>query len=138
MQLSRNYAPTKLLHCLQGWPPDGPNRFRWIKDQLIFMLPREGVDICDWDVAIIPTSNQWQEFWQVCDEVGVWSWPPTNEGLYLVRDGLQWDLELQFGNRHVVSQGQVTGTPRGFWEKLMRLHESLQAMTEWQKIYREM
>jgi hypothetical protein len=132
MEHSQNNEPTKLLHCLQGWPPGGPNHFRWQNGQLVFMFPREGFNYSNWDVAITPTSNQWREFWQVCDEVDVWSWPPTNDGLLFIRDGLEWTLELQFGNRHVVSKGQVIGTPSGFEGKLMRLHKSLQAMTEWQ------
>jgi hypothetical protein len=25
----QDIEPTKLYHCLQGWPPEGPNAFEW-------------------------------------------------------------------------------------------------------------
>jgi hypothetical protein len=98
----------------------------------MFMFPRKGLHFSDWDVAMIPTADQWQEFWRVCDEIEVWSWPPILGSVHII-DGLRWNLELEFGCRRVVSNGQVVGSPPGFSEKLMRFHQSLQAMTDWQK-----
>ena len=122
--------PTKLDHCLQGWPPAGPNGFVWENGYLSYMLPRMGFDTSLWDEAIAPTGSQWRDFWRICDEVGVWSWPATL-GDRDVIDGLQWKLELEAGTRRVESRGQVWGSPPDFKPKLMRFHQALQAMTGW-------
>ena len=77
-----------------------------------------------------PTAAQWEEFWRVCEEIGVWSWPEWL-GDFRVIDGLQWDTEFEVGSRRMKSMGQVHGAPPDFRPKLMRLHRALQAMTEW-------
>ena len=123
--------PTKLLHCLQGWPPPGPNHFRWEHGQLVYMLPDRSLDSRNWDKVVVPTLTQWYEFWRVCDEIDVWSWPPTL-GDMSVCDGLQWVLELEVSGRRVASEGQVHGAPPDTGSKLMRLHRALQAMAGWQ------
>jgi hypothetical protein len=128
--LRQGMAPTRLYHCLQVWPPEGPNAFRWESGRLVYMLPRSGVDRSKWDEAVTPSSSRWEELWRVCDEIEVWSWPPTQGDTHVI-DGLQWISELEFGGRSVASRGQVHGSPLGFDEKLMRLHRTLQAMAGW-------
>jgi len=123
--------PIKLKHCLQGGPPPGPNAFRWQGGQLTYMLPNRSLKRSDWDKMVTPTAAQWEEFWRVCDEIDVWSWPPSL-GDVRVFDGLSWETELEVGSRRVVSRGQVWGSPPDFEPKLMRLHEALQALTGWQ------
>jgi hypothetical protein len=84
----------------------------------------------EWDQAITPTTAQWRVLWRVCDEIDVWSWPPTLGDLDVI-DGLQWITELEVGSRHMASRGQVHGSPAGFEAKLMRLHTTLQMMAGW-------
>jgi hypothetical protein len=122
--------PTNLRHCLEGWPPPGPNLFRWENHQLVFKVPKAGVDFRDWDEVVKPTRMQWRLFWRVCQEIDVWNWPPTLGNMH-VCDGLQWTLELEFGNRRVMSRGQVSGSPAGTGNRLMKLHRTLQAMACW-------
>src|SRR5712664_769703 len=122
--------PTKLHHGLSGWPPQGPNAFRWESGRLVYMFARSGVHRSKWDEAVTPSISQWEGLWRVCDEIDVWSWPAT-QGDMRVRDGLQWITELEFDGRSVASRGQVHGSPPGFKEKRMRLHRTLQAMAGW-------
>jgi hypothetical protein len=123
--------PIRLGHCLEGRPPRGPNLFCWQNGRLTYMLADYSQDIHDWDKVMTPTSAQWEEFWRVCDEINVWSWPPTL-GELRVFDGLSWTTELEVGSRHVVSRGQLFGSPPDFRAELMRLHGALQAMVGWQ------
>ncbi len=126
-----NAEPTKLFHCLQGWPPRGPNHFRWQDNRLVYMLPDWALDSHHWDKVIIPTRIQWQEFWRTCDEINVWCWPRRLGDMQVI-DGLSWHTELEVGSRRVVSRGQVVGSPADFRPKLMRLHEALQVIVGWQ------
>jgi hypothetical protein len=95
------------------------------------MLPNRSFDPRDWDKTVTPTPAQWEEFWLVCDEIDIWSWPPTLGSMTMV-DGLQWETELEIGSRRVASRGQVWGSPPGIKEKLLHLHRALQALTGWQ------
>ncbi len=131
MNSSKLLEPVRLKHGLQGWPPDGPNSFCWQSGHLTFMLPGFSNNSRDWDESMTPTAEQWEKFWQVCDEIDVWSWPPTLGDLHLC-DGLQWITELEVGSRSMASRGQVHGSPPGFREKLKLLHQTLQAMVGWQ------
>jgi hypothetical protein len=128
---SKTLEPIKLSHGLCGWPPQGPNAFRWEGGQIIYSLPNRSHDPRRWDKTMTPTAAQWEEFWRVCDEIDVWSWPPLL-GNMMVCDGLQWVTELEIGSRRMNSMGQVHGSPPGFSAKLMRLHRALQAMAGWQ------
>jgi len=49
-----------------------------------------------------------------------------------VIDGLQWGTTIEIGDWCVESEGQVTGSPSDFDEKLKRLHHALQEITGWQ------
>jgi hypothetical protein len=129
---SKNFEPIRLVCCLSGWPPKGPNNFRWKHDHLAFQgdLPINDHGPNYLGEFVKPSSSQWQEFWRVCDEIYVWSWP-SYLGNAEVYDGLQWDLELQEGNRYVASKGQVIGCEDFIGENLKRLHQILQAMAGW-------
>ena len=122
--------PIRLEHCLQGWPPPGPNAFRWQSGRLTYRLPDRSHHHQDWDKVMTPAPAQWAEFWRVCDEIEVWSWPRTLGNLHLI-DGLQWITELAVGSRCVASSGQVHGSPPDFVAKVMRLHQALQAIAGW-------
>jgi hypothetical protein len=126
---SKRLEPIKLSHGLSGWPPDGPNTFRWEHGQLTYSLADLSRDIREWRKTMTPTTAQWEEFWRVCDEIEVWSWPPALGNIYLY-DGLQWQTELEIGSRRMASMGQASGLPE-FRSKLMRLHRALQAMAGW-------
>jgi hypothetical protein len=129
-QPAKTLEPTRLRLGFEGWPPAGPNFFCWENNQLAYTLPRAGVDFRDWGEVVRPTRMQWRIFWRVCDEVGVWNWRPVLGNMHIC-DGLQWSLELEFGHRRVVSRGQVSGSPAGTGNKLMKLHQTLQAMAGW-------
>jgi hypothetical protein len=128
--LHQSTEPTRLYHGLSGWPPKGPNAFRWENGRLVYMFARVGVHHSEWDEAVTPSSRRWEDLWRVCEEIDVWSWLPTQGDMY-AKDGLQWTTELEFGGQSVASRGQVHGSPPGFDGKLMRLHRTLQAMTGW-------
>jgi two-component system OmpR family response regulator len=122
--------PGRLLHCLKASPPNGPNDFRWETEHLAYNLTDDLGDSIDGKKVMVPTLTQWETFWRVCDEIDVWSWPPTLGDVHIV-DSLSWELSLMAGGLRVESKGQVRGSPVGFEEKLMRLHRALQQMTGW-------
>jgi hypothetical protein len=121
-----------LRYGLGGWPPPGPNHFLWRDGQLAYDLPAEDSS-GGWpggEKVARPTPGQWGQLWWVCDEVGVWSWPPIIGNVNVI-DGLFYGLELRVGDRAVESFGQVEGAPAGFYEKLLRLHATFQAVVGW-------
>ncbi len=120
----QSHAPQVLFHCLQGWPPPGPNHFRWHENgSLVFS--HDGVEL-----SVVPTGREWKAFWKVCDEVDVWSWP-SEVGHNDVDDGLMYELQLKVGSRAVNSRGQAVGSPKGFAEKLRKFHSALQVLVGW-------
>ena len=127
-QPAKILEPTALLFCLEGWPPPGPNHFRWKKNELVYMLPTASLDCRDWDKVAKPTRMQWRQFWRVCEETGIWSWPPSLGNRHIC-DGLQWVLELEYAHRRVVSRGQVSGSPAGFSKRLYKFHQTLQTLS---------
>jgi hypothetical protein len=118
--------PRKLLHVLEGWPPPGPNFFRWENGRLVFSAGLRT------DLSFVPTPERWAEFWRVCDEVDVWSWPP-DVGDPSVIDGLLYKIQIDVGSRSVKSEGQVSGSPAGFRERLLKVHCTLQSLVRWRR-----
>lgn len=127
---SHDLTPTKLLFGFAGWPPAVPTYFRWSAGSLIYFLP-DSNDLASCNKFVIPMRSQWEDVWCVCDEIDVWSWPKL-VGEILIDDGLQYTLKLEVGSRAVESSGQVCGSPKGFYEKLMKLHRALQQLVGWQ------
>jgi hypothetical protein len=97
-------------------PVDRPNYFRWERPRLLYVPPNSGWDSSTWDKSVRPKPAQWREFWKICDEIGVWSWPPSL-GDRRVCDGLQWTTELEVGCKRVKASGQIEGSPKGFKDK---------------------
>lgn len=112
--------PTRLVWSLQGWPPPGPSAFEWQDAHVTYWAAGK-------QQSATPGPRQWKRLWQICDEVGVWSWPPKI-GDIMVIDGLQYALELQVGSRVVKSSGQAIGSPAGFADKVKRLHKAMQEL----------
>ena len=52
----------------------------------------------------MPTKKQWAEFRETLDELDVWNWlgEYSNEE---AADGTQWDPDVEYAVRHVVSFG---------------------------------
>jgi len=57
--------PIRLVHCLEGWPPNGPNNFRWKDDGLVYSLSDVSIPVGHWKKVMVPTVSQWQQFWRV-------------------------------------------------------------------------
>ena len=53
---------------------------------------------------IQPTEDQWHQFWEEVDRIGVWAWLPEYFNPNVL-DGTQWWLELRHGERKVKSEG---------------------------------
>ena len=54
--------------------------------------------------SIKPSEDQWFEFWQEVDRIGVWAWLTE----YInpdVLDGTQWSLELSHSGRRIKCEG---------------------------------
>lgn len=78
-----------------------------------------------------PSVEQWEQFWAICDETDVWSWPHTLGDYLDTFDGLTWDLSIRWGQRQVHSIGQRSGAPKHHVEGLKRIYWQLTDMTEW-------
>lgn len=55
---------------------------------------------------IIPSEEEWKDFWKIVDQIGMWNWleqysPQYNE----VWDGYYWNLKIQLGNKKIESSG---------------------------------
>ena len=117
-----------------GWPPPGPNTFRFHDNQLEYILFDDDVYRKCGNKVVVPTDDQWLDFWKLCDEVDVWSWPEDVSNNNVI-DGIEWRINYQIGDRRVRSYGQVSGAPSHIQENLFRLHEALQAVTGWVNPY---
>jgi hypothetical protein len=54
--------------------------------------------------VLIPSEDQWRQFWQDVDRMDVWSWLPK----YIdsdVLDGIEWSLSLSHDGRKVKCEG---------------------------------
>jgi len=83
-----------------------PGRFKWEDGILTWYdwdYPPPGskrvgcyhYGICRYGLS--PTADQWLEFWQICAELNVWSWP-TWVGHRHIFDGAPYDLLLYHGD----------------------------------------
>ena len=122
-------SPTKLFHVLQGWPPRGPNHFRWDGARLVYSSELK-------ECSVVLTPGQWRNLWAVCDEVGLFSWPAT-VGDPHVRDGLLYQIEIEVGECSIRSAGQCVGSPPEFPKKLLRLHRALQSLVGWKSRFEQ-
>ena len=113
-------GPRRLFHCLEGWPPNGPNGFEWDGHELRF---RWGA--CGFGTR--PTRELWAQFWTICDQVDVWNWPAW-QGNRQVCDGLQYVTVLATQYSAVMAEGQVSGSPKEFGDRLISLHHAFQSL----------
>lgn len=115
--------PTVFRFCLSGWPPPGANAFEWDGSRLTFHYWRSPNALLE-DQFIVPTPEQWQSLWGLCDRIGLWSWPDRQGSLSII-DGLQYALEFAVEGRSVTSRGQASGDPE-LRKAVLTIHEALQ------------
>jgi hypothetical protein len=66
-------------------------------------------------IALSPSTAQWNRFWQTIDGIDVWSWggryepADRREPTEHVRDGTHWSLTLARGEQRVESSGDGCG-----------------------------
>ena len=117
--------PTRLEWSLEGWPPAGPNGFRWENRTLSYSGDRPPER-----KFATPSDKEWAALWACFDELDVWSWPST-VGDLMVIDGLMYEIDVEVGSRSIKSNGQCSGSPPGFRDAVIRIHEELQLMVGW-------
>lgn len=122
------HFPNILQHTLRGWPPRGPNLFRWEHGRLLYADRRGGT--LDLDVIAEAPPARWVEFWAACERIGVWAWPEWT-GERGVNDGLQVDTELAHDGRHVRTRAQCYGAPDDFVASVREFHAALQWLVGW-------
>jgi hypothetical protein len=61
--------------------------------------------------AIVPTREDWSSFWQVLNQLDIWSWDARYETKGVL-DGTHWRLAAQCAGRTVESSGS-NGYPAG-------------------------
>jgi hypothetical protein len=126
--------PTALSHSLTGhvaWEAKGPNHFHWEHGRLFHDVGLLPIDYAKRHEGIVPPLDLWNEVWKVCDEIGLWSWPPVM-GPTDVCDGPGfWHTHLVLGPRYISTNGCLIDLPPDFKPKLLRFHRALQALTGW-------
>jgi hypothetical protein len=57
-----------------------------------------------WEGRVIPTDEQWKEFWDTLDALRVWQWQPDYSN-HDILDGTSWGIEIEYADRAVKSGG---------------------------------
>lgn len=127
MMPTPSHLPETLEHNLRGWPPPGPNGFRWSNGLLHFRLPDWSAPVRDWDKAVSPIPAAWDELWSACDRLKIWDLPPRF-GDADVLDGLQVSTRIVHGPRSLSIDGQCAGAPREVCDTILLLHSALQQL----------
>ncbi len=65
------------------------------------------------ETVVDPTPEAWGAFLRAVEEAGLWSWAPRYASPGLIMDGTHWSIELEVGERRVVSSGS-NAYPPGF------------------------
>lgn len=70
---------------------------------------------------IYPTKDQWANFWQEMEELGLWDWNPSYQLCCL--DGTQWKVKIVLNDLELESSGEnhYPDTFLEFWEALEEL-----------------
>lgn len=50
-----------------------------------------------------PDEKEWERFWEKVEACGLWFWGRNYQTLTL--EGIDWDLEIQRGDRSIISAG---------------------------------
>lgn len=69
-----------------------------------------------------PSKDDWIEFENTMDEIGIWSWNTSD--FIRVSDGWAWQLALVGDNRHVSIKADFS-IPKSGWENLLDALERL-------------
>jgi len=127
--MNNSVLPNKLLFsigsyaCIQVL-------FQWDGKQLIYQVNRHGGAPDNYEQKIIiPEESEWQSFWGVVRNTGVWHWREK----YLemcVCDGIEWELELVQNSRSIKSQGSSSYPPNGAYIPSESFKQLLRAFGE--------
>ena len=67
-----------------------------IPELLLFPGPNE----------IIPTDEEWKDFWKKMDQLGIWKWLKEYSPQYTyVSDGYYWKVNMELGDKKIESSG---------------------------------
>jgi hypothetical protein len=58
------------------------------------------------DDEITPSEEEWKNFWDKMDEIGIWDWKREYPDPYaMVIDGFKWNLKIELGDKKIESSG---------------------------------
>jgi hypothetical protein len=137
-------SPIHLRFAFQGWPPPDPNVFTWKDAHLLYFLPDPGARGMPSEKRVLLTRQHWAQLWSLCDELDLWSLPPDpdSEPVFIngqphtlvIKDGLQYTLQVEVPRRSIHSQGHVSRLPVAVGRNLGRFHRALQILAGWDVI----
>jgi hypothetical protein len=52
----------------------------------------------------VPSDRKWSNFRKRLDAIGIWQWRSNYDNPYVL-DGVQWNLEIDYGSRKVQTDG---------------------------------
>jgi len=60
--------------------------------------------------CILPTPQEWQNFWETMDKLDVWSWSKQYDNKDIV-DGIQWSFKIKVGKKKMSARGSNSYPP---------------------------
>ena len=93
---------TRLRFEIGGFLADGV-QIRLTRGHLVYRKTIGPVP-CEPAQVTQPSEEQWRQFWQEVDRIGVWTWEAEYWN-HDVLDGIQWSLSLCHAGRKMKSEG---------------------------------
>jgi hypothetical protein len=109
---------------------DGPTSFIWDECHFHSYFSRLPQGMHHPHMEAMPSSDQWNELWKICDEIDIWSWPESL-GDKDHNHPERWFTRLTLGSRSTLTRGCLGGTPPDFRAKLIRFHRAVQVLAGW-------
>jgi hypothetical protein len=105
MALPREGAPERLEFSLSAWEGNFGRSVELRRDTVVFRRAVwSGSQVSVDSVRVVPTAEQWRDFWAAAEDAGVSRWRRryVAEG---IQDGGGWQLRLRATGASIVSEG---------------------------------
>ena len=121
-QLSKNQSQSQ--HKNQNQKQSINQSLNLDHNQSITQSPNQNHNLNQNEQKIIPTSEEWEDFWYYLDEIKIWDW--YEDYRVTCRDSCveddEWEVDIVFGDMKVESHG-ANSYPPTFRELLKAIEE---------------
>ncbi len=124
--MKENPLPDKLSFSMNFFT--GPSIvLQWDRNELLYGEGGNGKYVNN-KIALTPDNTKWIKFWSDVRNIGVWYW--RNHYDNKVLDGIDWELEIVFGDKRISSLGFNAYPPKGTNEPSEAFKQLLRAFGE--------